>query len=197
MDELQAEKLDRFMNSVNMEVDEKINTIIADAQTEKKRRIDKAEDEALMEAYNQIQKAVKETETGYRREFALRQQQLRMNELKYRDTLTDRIFEAVRMKINFFVSSDKYKEYILSLASDNGIDSNSVIMISQKDSDYKEILEQSAGCRVEVDPDIEIGGISIVNTEKGIVIDKTLDSAIEEQRKNFSSKYSFRKDINS
>lgn len=191
MDELQDEKLERFVNSVNMETTEKINAILADAQAEKHRRIEQAEDEALTEAYNQIQMSVKESEAEYRREYALRQQNLRMNELKHRDVLTDNIFKAVREKINMFIASDKYKEYILSLAKDDNINSESVVMISGRDSDYKEILEKSAGCKVEIDPDIEIGGVSIVNPARGIVIDKTLDSAFEEQRKNFSKKYNF------
>ena len=35
MNEIQAEKLDRFVNSVNNEVDEKINKIISEAETQK------------------------------------------------------------------------------------------------------------------------------------------------------------------
>lgn len=37
-----------------------------------------------------------------------------------------------------------------------------------------------------------MGGISIVDTENGIAVDKTFDSAIKEQRKQFSSRYKFR-----
>ena len=146
MNELQAEKLDRFMNSVNTEVDEKINLIIENAQSEKRRRVEKAENEALLEAYNRIQKSVKDTESRYRKEYALKQQQLRMNELKYRETLTENIFGVIREKVNSFISSDKYREYLLKLAADENAGGSCVIMVSKKDYHYKEIIEQSTGC---------------------------------------------------
>ena len=50
MNEIQAEKLDRFVNSVNNEVDEKINKIISEAEIQKSHQVKKTEDEELLNA---------------------------------------------------------------------------------------------------------------------------------------------------
>ena len=54
-------------------------------------------------------------------------------------------------------------------------------------------LQDISGCKVETDPDIVMGGISIVDTENGIAVDKTFDSAIKEQRKQFSKEVQIQK----
>ena len=56
MNEIQAEKLDRFVNSVNNEVDEKINKIISEAEIQKSHQVKKTEDEELLNAYNKIRR---------------------------------------------------------------------------------------------------------------------------------------------
>ena len=49
MDELQNEKLEKFMNSVNMEVNEKNSSIINSANSVKSQKIETAEEDALHE----------------------------------------------------------------------------------------------------------------------------------------------------
>lgn len=192
MDELQTEKLDKFVNSVNNEVDEKINKIISEAELQKKIQIQKTEDEALLNAYNKIQKSVREIESKYRRMLALKQQQLKSDSLRQREVLAESIFESVKKQICLFTDSEKYQNYLISLVKNEDVRKNSVIMISEKDMKYSEILNNMFKCKVELDTEIEIGGITIVDNDNGIVIDKTLDSAFEEQRKSFSSRYKFR-----
>ncbi len=192
MDELQTEKLDKFVNSVNNEVDEKISKIISEAELQKKIQIQKTEDEALLNAYNKIQKSVREIESKYRRMLALKQQQLKSDSLRQREVLAESIFESVKKQICLFTDSEKYQNYLISLVKNEDVRKNSVIMISEKDMKYSEILNNMFKCKVELDTEIEIGGITIVDNDNGIVIDKTLDSAFEEQRKSFSSRYKFR-----
>lgn len=192
MDELQIEKLDKFVNSVNNEVDEKISKIISEAELQKKIQIQKTEDEALLNAYNKIQKSVREIESKYRRMLALKQQQLKSDSLRQREVLAESIFESVKKQICLFTDSEKYQNYLISLVKNEDVKKNSVIMISEKDMKYSEILNSMFKCKVELDTEIEIGGITIVDNDNGIVIDKTLDSAFEEQRKSFSSRYKFR-----
>ena len=172
MNEIQAEKLDRFVNSVNNEVDEKINKIISEAEIQKSHQVKKTEDEELLNAYNKIQRSVRDIESKYRRMLALKQQQLKTDSLMQRENLAQKIF--------------------INLVKNEKINENFIIMISEKDLKYSNVLQDISGCKVETDPDIVMGGISIVDTENGIAVDKTFDSAIKEQRKQFSSRYKFR-----
>lgn len=191
MDESQAAKLDKFMVSVNSEVEAQIDSIIKDAEILKKEQLEQAEDEALLEAYNRIQKSVKDIEGSCRREYALKQQTLRTDILKHREELTESIFASVRNKISEFTESDKYESYMFSLVDSEKIEGKAVIAVSQKDSALSAKLKSRTGWDVETNEKIKLGGLEIIDGEKGIVIDKTLDSALEEQRKNFSVRYSF------
>ena len=60
MDDMQAHKLDKFTRSVNMEVGEHINKIVEAAKDQSEKRLKRAEDKALEEAFNRIQKSVRE-----------------------------------------------------------------------------------------------------------------------------------------
>ena len=93
MNEIQAEKLDRFVNSVNNEVDEKINKIISEAEIQKSHQVKKTEDEELLNAYNKIQRSVRDIESKYRRMLALKQQQLKTDSLMQRENLAQKIFD--------------------------------------------------------------------------------------------------------
>lgn len=192
MNEIQAEKLDRFVNSVNNEVDEKINKIISEAEIQKSHQVKKTEDEELLNAYNKIQRSIRDIESKYRRMLALKQQQLKTDSLMQRENLAQKIFDAVSKRIYEFTVSEKYENYLINLVKNEKINKNFIIMISEKDLKYSNVLQDISGCKVETDPDIVMGGISIVDTENGIAVDKTFDSAIKEQRKQFSSRYKFR-----
>ncbi|MGN0621018.1 MAG: V-type ATP synthase subunit E [Porcipelethomonas sp.] len=192
MDELQAAKLERFTVSVNSEVDGQIKAIIDDAEKLRKEQLSRAEDEALLDAYNKIQKSVREIEGSCRREYALKQQSLKTDVLKHRGELIESIFSAVRQKIEDFTGSAEYESYLLSLADGEDAGEGTVIAVSPKDRAFSEKLEKKTGFHVETSDKIKLGGLEIIDSGRGIVIDKTLDSNLEEQRKNFSSRYSFR-----
>ena len=113
MNEIQAEKLDRFVNSVNNEVDEKINKIISEAEIQKSHQVKKTEDEELLNAYNKIQRSVRDIESKYRRMLALKQQQLKTDSLMQRENLAQKIFDAVSKLICEFTVSEKYENYLL------------------------------------------------------------------------------------
>lgn len=150
------------------------------------------EDEELLNAYNKIQRSVRDIESKYRRMLALKQQQLKTDSLMQRENLAQKIFDAVSKLICEFTVSEKYENYLINLVKNEKINENFIIMISEKDLKYSNVLQDISGCKVETDPDIVMGGISIVDTENGIAVDKTFDSAIKEQRKQFSSRYKFR-----
>ncbi len=193
MDELQSEKLEKFMVSVNGEVDTRIRSMIGDAETVRQERLNCAEDEALLEAYSRIQKSVKDIEADYRRQYALKEQSLRNGLFKFREELAERIFSGVKRKIYSFIKSDKYESYIFSLIENETAGENAIVMISENDMIFLQKLENKFGYKVMADKNIKLGGIAIIDSERGIVIDRTLDSAFEDQRKNFSSRYSFHK----
>lgn len=191
MDELLSQKLDKFTKSVNVEVEERINKIIDDANKISDEKLKKAEDDALLDAYNRIQKSVHDTEAKYRRMYALEEQKYKMDALRHREMLSQTIFKDVEEKLVSFSESEKYEDYLENLLSKEKISENAVIVLSSKDEKYSDNLKKKYSNEIKFDDSIEIGGLLIIDSEQGLIIDKTFDSALEEQKKSFSSKYSF------
>ncbi len=192
MDEVQAQKLEKFTRSVNIEAGEHITKILDKANKLSDEKIQKAEDDALSDAYNRIQKSVRETESKYRRMYALAEQEFRMETLKHREELSQKIFKDVEVKIAEFASSDNYECYLKKLIDEETLSENSVIVLSPKDEKLGEKFKTEYGYEVKLDDSIILGGLSIIDSSQGIIIDKTFDNALEEQRKNFSSMYNFK-----
>lgn len=192
MDDIQARKLEKFNESVNTEVGEHIGKIMDEANRLSEETLEKAEDDALLEAYNKIQRAVRDTEAKYRRLYALEEQKYRMNALKYREELSQKIFSGVERRISEFTSSEKYGDYLMNIADREKLSETAVVAVSPRDEKYSEKLKAKYGREVRQDDSIELGGIMIIDPEQGLIIDKTFDSALEEQKKAFSSRYGFK-----
>lgn len=192
MDEVQARKLEKFSESVNSEVEEHISKILGEADELSSEKLEKAEDDALLDAYNKIQKSVRDTEAKYRRMYALEEQKFRMDALKHREELSDKIFGGIEKKLAEFASSEKYGDYLFSIAEGENLSGSGEIAVSPRDKDLGEKLGEKYGCEVKIDDSIELGGLMIIDKEQGMIIDKTFDSALEEQKKAFSSRYSFK-----
>lgn len=192
MDDLQAKKLDKFAKSVNIEVEEHISRIIDEANKISSDKLKKAEDNALFDAYNKIQKSVRETEAKYQKMYALEEQKYKMEALRHRETLSKTIFRDIEEKLSVFAMSDKYESYLKKLVEEEKLSENAVIALSPRDEKYAEKLKAKYGHEITFDDSIEIGGLSIIDSMQGLIIDKTFDSALEEQKKNFSSRYSFK-----
>ncbi len=191
MIENQPEKLNRFASSVNTEVNEKIKLIEKQTLEEKSEMLEKTEDKILEEAFFKIQKAVRDTEGKYRRNIALKEQNLRTDILKHRESLSNKIFDAVKEKIISFTDSAQYEAFLESLIQNEDI-TDAEIRLSEKDmKKYGEIITNKTGCSTKSDNDIRLGGIQIVFESKNIIIDKTLDSLFEEQKERFYSEYNF------
>lgn len=192
MDETQAKKLEKFNESVNAEVEEHIGKMMDEVKQASMESLKKAEDDALLEAYNKIQRAVKDIEAEYRRNYALEEQKFRMDSLRHREELSQRIFDHVEKKLTDFVSSEKYGDYLMRTAEAEKLSESSVVAVSARDMKYVEKIREKYGCQIKADESIEIGGLMFIDPELGMMIDKTFDSALEDQKKTFSSRYSFK-----
>ena len=87
---------------------------------------------------------------------------------------------------------NKYEEYLIRLVSAEELSEDAVIFLSQNDQRYAENLRKVSGREVRIDQGIKLGGLSITDSVQGFIIDKTLDGSLEDQKKSFSSKYSFK-----
>lgn len=193
MDETQViQKLNRFTESVNSEVDEHISSIIDEANRLSSEKIKKTEDDCLQDAFNKIQKSVRDIESRYRRLYALEEQKCRMDVLKHREKLANEIFADIKKKICDFAGSEQYSDYLMKAASREKLSDSTIIVVSPRDEKYGKAISDEYNYRYKTDENIELGGLMLVDDEQGLIIDKTFDSELEEQKKSFSSRYSFK-----
>ncbi len=191
MTEIHSKKLRRFAASVNFEIEEQIEQIKENAEIEKEELLKNTEERVLQESFIRIQKAVKDIEYKYRRAEALQEYEYNIEVLKHRSVLIKMIFAFVEQKIIGFVQSEGYGDFLIKQLENEDL-SGAVIKVSEKDMKYAQALEKASGCSVEADEDIVFGGIALYYEEKGIINDKSFDTALNEQMQSFSSKFSFK-----
>lgn len=189
MEQFQQEKLDRFVNSVNGEVDVQISGMLREAEKEGEAIKSSAKDDALKAYYDRIQKAVKDTEAQYKRMIAQAEQEHHRSLLSHREALVEKIFDNIRKRLVQFRQSEDYPAYLQKQLRDVKLSADSIIYLAPADMQYADLLKGSSGAQVCEDDSIQLGGLSITAKDSKCIMDKTLDTAFDEQRKAFSTTY--------
>ena len=189
MEQFQQEKLDRFVNSVNGEVDVQISGMLREAEKEGEAIMSSAKDDALKASYDRIQKAVKDTEAQYTRMIAQAEQEHHRSLLSHREALVEKIFDNIRKRLVQFRQSEDYPAYLQKQLRDVKLSADSIIYLAPADMQYADLLKGSSGAQVCEDDSIQLGGLSITAKDSKCIMDKTLDTAFDEQRKAFSTTY--------
>ena len=189
MEQFQQEKLDRFVNSVNGEVDVQISGMLREAEKEGEAIKSSAKDDALKASYDRIQKAVKDTEAQYKRMIAQAEQEHHRSLLSHREALVEKIFDNIRKRLVQFRQSEDYPAYLQKQLRDVKLSADSSIYLAPADMQYADLLKGSSGAQVCEDDSIQLGGLSITAKDSKCIMDKTLDTAFDEQRKAFSTTY--------
>ena len=183
--------LRQFIDAVNSEVDSKIGLIEKEAEEKSSELLENAENEALNEAYKKIRSCVTEEKQRNKMTVSKAEQEARIKVLTYRENLVGKIFDSVDDKLINFTRSDEYPAYLEGLLDGENIGSDTVIYLREEDMKYESVLRRKAGseCSFEADPEIVYGGLSVYDRKSSVLINKTLDNMLDEQKKDFGSNY--------
>lgn len=104
-----------------------------------------------------------------------------------RDGYVAEIFKEAREKIIEFVSGDQYKEYLLNHVQKIGEEyqmTGCVLYVRKEDMIYEAEMKKVYGLDIDVQiaTSIQLGGFMIENPETHVVVDETLDFALESQK---------------
>ncbi len=182
------EKLKVFIDAVNDEIDVEVSRILADAEERRKAVLAEAESFSAAETVKINGSASLKNGSVYLRDVSKAELNMKKSVIEHRDELADTVFDAVEKKLAE-IRKDLIKNLLLMHVSDN-----SEIFLSPDDMKYADTLKKAIpSCNAEFLPDekIRLGGLAVYNTEKGIILDKTFDSAVEEQRRVFTEKNVF------
>lgn len=178
-----------FKEEIKRVSDIEIEQIEKEISSIRKKSIQGFEAEAQREAETAREQALKELYN----EHTIRLSKLRENSnhkrMAKRTELCDKVFYEVIQEMKEFTLSKEYKEYLYKKVAALAEKSSDfmILYVAKKDEKLLPELCHAYGpnCQGEVDPSIKIGGFRGLCEAKGMVIDETFDSSIDEQRSWF------------
>lgn len=188
------EKLKVFIDAVNDEIDAEVNRILADAETKRKDVLAEAESFSASESGNGTGTVSKRNGSLYLRDVSKAELNMKKSVTEHRDELAGRVFSAVEKRLEEFRGDQKYVDLLVKNLLFMHVFDNSEIFLSPDDMKYADMLKKAVpSCNAKFSPDekIRLGGLAVYNAEKGVIADKTFDSAVEEQRRVFTGKNVF------
>lgn len=107
-----------------------------------------------------------------------------------REEYSQAVFKAVKAKLITFTQGKDYADYLQKKAAQlasNMHEEDGVFFVREADLKYSDALKKGYGrtCDVKAADDIEIGGFRFAQAEKGMEVDETFDSALDDQREWF------------
>lgn len=111
--------------------------------------------------------------------------------IEKRDEYVKNIFDQARDELKTFVKSDEYLPFVeakIQRVAENFKDSKSIMYVSHDDFKNKDAFVKAFGTDIEVQAsdDIQIGGFILENKASSLVVDETLDFALNNQREWFN-----------
>ena len=191
--EVNPVQMEKFLHAVNSEMDKEVDEIIAEAQNAKNELISIANDEALQLAYDRIKENVKLLSAKYFKLVAKAELDSKKEVLIHREELIKNLFKNVEDEISEFRKSSAYVDFLKKQVKESNIENGAIILLNPEDMKYKDNLtkELPSDCLIKEDLSIKYGGVSILYPSLNIVIDKTIDNSLKEERAEFNRKNCF------
>lgn len=186
---IQQAKINSFINSIKDTAAEKRAAI--SSETQQMLNSERAEMEAqakkASEDYVKAKTASIKLEAG--RRISESAAECRKKVFSRRNEIADKTLSSVAEKLRAFTQSEEYKPFLIESAKsilesfDYG---NVTLLIRPEDMKYEaDILSEFSNASVSEDESIRIGGVKGINSIVTLLIDDTLDSRLEQQKRWF------------
>ena len=111
--------------------------------------------------------------------------------IEKRDEYVKNIFDQARDELKTFVKSGEYLPFVeakIQRVAENFKDSKSIMYVSHDDFKNRDAFVKAFGTDIEVQAsdDIQIGGFILENKASSLVVDETLDFALNNQKDWFN-----------
>ncbi len=181
------EKLDMFEQAILKKAETEKQAILQESEDIKKAELEQEENRLLEELYHHIQSEVSQIKTAGVKEIAHANTKLKKELYQQREQYIKQVLSLARAELVSFVKTQAYGDYLIKkaalLAKDHKMD-GSVIKLRSQDLSYQNKIQEAYGpCEITADDEtIKIGGIILENRASGILVDYSLDTALEEQK---------------
>jgi V/A-type H+-transporting ATPase subunit E len=185
------EKVSKFVQAITAYAEEQRDKILREAEAFKIERLQKAEQDVLVDAYKLIQQETSEIRNESVREMSRRDLAARKEVLGRRRHIMDEVFAKAEKKLVEYTATPDYLAFMkdnLKQMAEALPAEGTVYSIAGRDEPLIGELSSlcPAGSRVEVSDDVKIGGIRAANAANGQIIDNTLDSRLQSQHEWFT-----------
>ncbi|MBQ5315460.1 MAG: V-type ATP synthase subunit E, partial [Oscillospiraceae bacterium] len=107
--------------------------------------------------------------------------------LRYRNSLVDKLFSEVKEKLSEFRKTDEYRAFLEKSLENEKKSDNMIVYLMSDDMKYKDILSKIADVEFKVDASIKLGGLSVCYPDELVIVDKTFDTLLSDEKRNFAS----------
>lgn len=164
--------------------------ILAEAKELEAEAYQQIKAEAKKDADALLAKELVEISSNASVEASLSQEEKTKKLVETREAYVTKIFKEAKNRLNEFVNSEGYKMYLIKhmeKISSLYQMSDSILKVRQNDTKYADDLVKAYGIdlTVEVSDEIKIGGFIIENKATNVVVDESLDTALENQKEWF------------
>lgn len=165
--------------------------LLKEAQEIRDQAKKRLETEVHQEVNSRFEKEAAALELEYSLKNATDSDKHRQELVELRDGYVETIFEATKAQLLDFTAGDKYEEYLLGKIKDAGATykfDGAEILVAQKDLKLESKIGAAYGLEatVKASEKIAIGGFILVNPKTNIVVDNSLDFALEDQKEYFA-----------
>lgn len=188
MESAMEAKLDAFSETVLGEAKRKSDETDTATEAIRAEKTEKKHNEFLEDAYRMIQSAVNKVRRAESEKVLRAENEMKKDILKCRESIIDSVFGEVEKRLSDYTKSDEYKTYFknkLSEAISAVGEGKKTVFVTERD------LEAASECGEIVKAVSErgfIGGVRIVNEDKGIIADYSFGEALAEARGDFLQK---------
>ncbi|MBR1392753.1 MAG: V-type ATP synthase subunit E [Ruminococcus sp.] len=176
----EAVKLRRFRDAVTADAREQAEEMLSKAKAESEEIRQKARADAQRERAHLEEQINERAEAILSKDISQARLASQRKVLLKREELADGVFDTVREKIAAFRKSGEYKDWLIDTVS------ACVRKYPSANSEVHASPEDAPLIFAEPDETIRLGGVCVYFKEMGIVLDCTLDTRLEHERKSFS-----------
>lgn len=147
--------------------------------------IQSMEQDALHIARIQLEQEMRELTSEHAIQLSKTHEETNRKLMKKRRELSDSIFQEAVQQIKDFTQGKEYGDYLVDKARAlaDGTYGHVVFYVGKRDEAFLSAICKAYGdCDGAMDPDIRIGGLRMECEDKGLVVDETFDTGIDEQR---------------
>jgi vacuolar-type H+-ATPase subunit E/Vma4 len=188
------EKLKKFISAVNYEIDLKVSDMLKEAENEKKSIISAAKEESEIAAEKYMESSRKKTGNKYVRDISKAELDMKKEVLRRREELSEKVFDSVEKRIAEYRKTNAYADGLIKTLLLMNVGNGAEIRLAPEDMKYSDALKKvikSEDVTFTADSSVKFGGLSVYFKEKGTIVDKTFDLALEEQKNVFVGSNAF------